>query len=193
MVHNGVIAKLHAKDTEKSDTVLLTEMLKAEHIKFHQDKQVTDKLQRFVGHFNILTFLDNEGNCVTINKERGVHKDGLWFSNSSYTTWYGWIDLNYGITTVKSRDTEIAEESELIEIFEDELLHSDSSYTDSYEDWIKEKERNFPRNIKSRFRTHHNFICDCCSVELPDWETRYIGQSRVCKRCYEDFAFEGRV
>jgi predicted glutamine amidotransferase len=84
-VHNGIITKSE-RDEKFSDTYIFNEkILKPIGNNIYTNEETKDLLLNYVGEYNKLVFLRNDGEVITFNENRGEWKKGIWFSNKSYS------------------------------------------------------------------------------------------------------------
>lgn len=86
-IHNGRIAGMDKNDA-LSDTgnfcVMLGELLE-EAPNYYKTASFKWFVANAIGSGNKLVFLDSSGDHIIINEEAGNWKDGVWFSNTSYS------------------------------------------------------------------------------------------------------------
>ena len=108
MFHNGVLSFTDTMRNGKKDDRTDSEILASEYIAplLKNEPNLLKKafFQSMLGELcgsSKLTFLDSDGNITIINKDKGVVRDNIWFSNSSAfpvqfnTSYYNCGNYNY--------------------------------------------------------------------------------------------------
>lgn len=93
MVHNGVIRSILSEVTEgESDTSTYARRLGRRYtdpMLALQDKFEASRIISEIG-YSKLVFMDGEGNVKIVNERMGHWYNGCWYSNHTYTNYYGY-------------------------------------------------------------------------------------------------------
>lgn len=102
MVHNGIITGV-GTDTKKSDTQLFNDkILKHLPKDFYKHEAYTLLLEKFLVGSKMVT-LDINGDYKIYNESVGHWKDGVWYSNNSYVSFYQPVKINRSLAVVKAK------------------------------------------------------------------------------------------
>jgi len=89
-VHNGIISQYSGwqhKLSKKSDTALFNEQVVNKLTeKFIYDQDQKRRMEKFVGRWNKLIFMNKFGDVSIVNEESGDWFNDQWFSNDSWCT-----------------------------------------------------------------------------------------------------------
>lgn len=91
MVHNGIIWDFAKKATNhESDSLLFARDIGRRFgnntMAALADPQINEGIATEIG-WSKLVFMDGSGETIFVNEKMGHWKDGVWYSNSGYTTW----------------------------------------------------------------------------------------------------------
>lgn len=107
MIHNGILDIDVPRNSKVSDTIIfIQEYLKDLPKDFITNPAILKMVEKFIGCKNKFAFLNNKGESAICNKNAGIMKDGIWYSNDTFS-FYGYY---YPYT-----------DSELLEYFEDSI------------------------------------------------------------------------
>lgn len=95
MAHNGIISDLKLPYIgEYSDTYLFNKyILKELNEGFEYNQAIMRMLEKCIGSYNKIAFLNSRGESFILNKKEWIIDDGVWYSNDSYRTDDDWQQL----------------------------------------------------------------------------------------------------
>lgn len=107
MIHNGILDIDVPRNSKVSDTIIfIQEYLKDLPKDFMKNPSILKMIEKIIGSHNKFAFLNSRGESSICNKNAGIMKDGIWYSNDTFD-FYGYY---YPYT-----------DSELLEYLEDSI------------------------------------------------------------------------
>ena len=86
-VHNGIISQHCERDSSKSDTALFNDVVVTKlDSDFVRDKYLQTRMEKYVGRWNKLIFMNDDADITIINEAQGEWVNDQWFSNDSWCT-----------------------------------------------------------------------------------------------------------
>ena len=86
LIHNGVLNITVPTKSKVSDTVIFVQKyLKGLDEDFMNNSSILGLIEKAIGANNKFCLLNNKGEYKSVNEKAGHWKDGIWFSNSSYS------------------------------------------------------------------------------------------------------------
>ncbi len=122
MIHNGVLDIDVPKKSKVSDTVIFIEKyLKKLPKDFVTNEPIIHLIEKAIGKGNKFAFLNSKGESFICNAKAGTVKDGIWYSNETYSYSWGRYDDFYFFDRTPTEDTEVyGYFEEYIDFLEDE-------------------------------------------------------------------------
>lgn len=117
MIHNGILDIDIPRDSEVSDTIIfIQEYLKDLPIDFIKNPSILKIIEKMIDSHNKFAFLNNKGESVICNKNAGVIKDGIWYSNNSFEPYGQYTD--WEISDYLEDSIDLLDEKDLQELGE---------------------------------------------------------------------------
>lgn len=86
-VHNGIISRHVNYHSDKSDTALFNDVVVSKlNENFVYDEDLRERMEKYVGRWNKLIFMNNKADVAIINEDGGDWVNDNWFSNDSWCT-----------------------------------------------------------------------------------------------------------
>jgi len=86
-VHNGIISQHCDRNNSKSDTALFNDVVVTKlDSDFVNDKDLQTRMEKYVGRWNKLIFMNDDADTTIINEVQGEWVNDQWFSNDSWCT-----------------------------------------------------------------------------------------------------------
>jgi len=84
-VHNGILNDYCHRGHIKSDTALFhADVVQQLDASFVYDDTLIERMEKYVGNYNKLIFMNLVGHCAIINEKAGMWVGDDWFSNDSF-------------------------------------------------------------------------------------------------------------
>ena len=83
MVHNGVIDRCSVADSEISDTMKFCKFISNLPNNFTGNKSMIELITGYIGTDKMI-FLNRNGDIKIVNENKGIWKDGNWYSNGNW-------------------------------------------------------------------------------------------------------------